>query len=44
MTPAWSQLANLGAALAFILALKALSSPKTARLGNKLVLLGRLQL
>ncbi len=40
MTPAWSQLANLGAALAFILALKALSSPKTARLGNRIGAVG----
>jgi NAD(P) transhydrogenase subunit beta len=40
MIPAWSQLANLGAALAFILALKALSSPKTARLGNRIGAIG----
>ena len=40
MTPVWSQLANLGAALAFIFALKALSSPKTARLGNSIGALG----
>ena len=40
MIPAWSQLANLGAALAFILALKALSSPKTARLGNRIGAVG----
>lgn len=40
MTPVWSQLANLGAALAFILALKALSSPKTARLGNRIGAIG----
>ena len=31
---------NLGAALAFILALKALSSPKTARLGNRIGAVG----
>ena len=36
MTPVWSQIANLGAALAFIIALKALSSPKSARLGNRI--------
>jgi len=40
MIPAWSQLANLGAALAFTLALKALSSPKTARLGNRIGAIG----
>jgi len=40
MIPAWSQLANLAAALAFILALKALSSPKTARLGNRIGAVG----
>lgn len=40
MNPAWSQLANLGAALAFIFALKALSSPKTARLGNRIGAIG----
>ncbi|MEY2827965.1 MAG: hypothetical protein RLZZ183_1084 [Actinomycetota bacterium] len=40
MTPVWSQLANLGAALAFIFALKALSSPKTARLGNRVGAVG----
>ena len=32
--PAWTQLANLVAAVCFILALKGLSSPKTARNGN----------
>ena len=36
MTPVWSQIANLGAALAFIVALKALSSPKSARFGNRI--------
>jgi NAD(P) transhydrogenase subunit beta len=40
MTPVWAQVANLGAALAFILALKALSSPKTARLGNRVGAVG----
>lgn len=40
MTPVWSQIANLGAALAFILALKALSSPKTARFGNRIGAVG----
>ena len=35
MTPAWAQIGNLAAALAFIFALKALSSPKSARLGNR---------
>ena len=37
MTPTWVQLANLAAAVMFILALKGLSSPKAARRG---VLLG----
>jgi len=40
MTPVWSQLANLAAALAFIFALKGLSTPKTARLGNRVGALG----
>ena len=40
MTPVWSQIANLGAALAFIVALKALSSPKSARLGNRIGAIG----
>ena len=40
MTPVWSQVANLGAALAFIIALKALSSPKSARLGNRIGAIG----
>jgi len=40
MTPVWSQIANLGAALAFIIALKALSSPKSARLGNRIGAIG----
>lgn len=34
MTSTWAQLANLVAAVCFILALKGLSSPKTARRGN----------
>jgi H+-translocating NAD(P) transhydrogenase subunit beta len=34
MTPTWAQLAYLIAAVCFILALKGLSSPKTARVGN----------
>ena len=33
-TPTWAQLTNLGVAVLFILSLKALSSPKTARLGT----------
>ncbi|MSV51049.1 MAG: NAD(P)(+) transhydrogenase (Re/Si-specific) subunit beta, partial [Actinobacteria bacterium] len=36
MTSTWSQFANLIAAVLFILALKGLSSPKTARNGNLL--------
>ncbi|MFM8772796.1 MAG: NAD(P)(+) transhydrogenase (Re/Si-specific) subunit beta, partial [Actinomycetota bacterium] len=34
MTPVWVQLAYLVAAVLFILSLKGLSSPKTARLGT----------
>ena len=34
MTPTWAQVAYLIAAVCFILALKGLSSPKTARIGN----------
>ena len=34
MTPVWAQLGYLVAAVAFIVALKALSSPRTARRGN----------
>jgi H+-translocating NAD(P) transhydrogenase subunit beta len=36
VTPAWAQLGYLVAAVCFIVALKALSSPKTARRGNLL--------
>jgi NAD(P) transhydrogenase subunit beta len=32
--PVWAQLAYLAAAICFILALKGLSGPKTARKGN----------
>jgi H+-translocating NAD(P) transhydrogenase subunit beta len=39
-TPTWAQLVNLGAAVLFILSLKGLSSPKTARLGTGLGALG----
>lgn len=35
-TPTWAQLTNLGVAVLFILSLKALSSPKSARLGTVL--------
>jgi H+-translocating NAD(P) transhydrogenase subunit beta len=34
VTPAWAQLGYLGAAICFIVALKGLSSPRTARRGN----------
>ena len=34
MTPTWVQLTYLGCAVSFILALKGLSGPKTARIGN----------
>ena len=34
MTPAWAQLGYLAAAVCFIVALKGLSSPRTARRGN----------
>ena len=36
MTPTWVQIGNLVAAVLFILALKGLSSPKTARNANLL--------
>ena len=39
-TPTWAQLVNLGAAVLFILSLKGLSSPKSARLGTGLGALG----
>ena len=39
-TPTWAQLVNLGAAVLFILSLKGLSSPKTARLGTALGAIG----
>ena len=39
-TPTWAQLVNLGAAVLFILSLKGLSSPKTARLGTALDAIG----
>ena len=38
--PIWTELINLVAAVAFILALKALSGPKTARLGNRVGAIG----
>ena len=38
--PLWTELINLAAAVAFILALKALSGPKTARLGNRIGAVG----
>jgi len=40
MTPTWAQLINLGVAVMFILALKGLSSPKSARLGTAVGALG----
>ncbi|HET7174002.1 MAG TPA: NAD(P)(+) transhydrogenase (Re/Si-specific) subunit beta [Nocardioidaceae bacterium] len=42
MTPTWAQVAYLVAAICFILALKGLSSPKTARSGNLLGAAGAL--
>jgi H+-translocating NAD(P) transhydrogenase subunit beta len=36
VTPAWAQLGYLAAAICFIVALKGLSSPKTARRGNRI--------
>ena len=41
-TPTWAQLVNLAVAVLFILSLKGLSSPKTARLGTGLGALGAL--
>src|SRR6056300_928878 len=41
-TPTWAQLTNLGVAVLFILSLKALSSPKTARLGTLVGAVGAL--
>lgn len=40
MTPVWAQVINLGAAISFIVALKALASPKTARWGNRIGAIG----
>jgi len=40
VTPVWAQVINLGAAISFIVALKALSSPKTARWGNRIGAIG----
>ncbi len=39
-TPTWAQFINLGVAVMFILALKGLSSPKSARLGTALGAIG----
>lgn len=39
-TPTWAQLVNLGVAVLFILSLKGLSSPKTARMGTALGAIG----
>lgn len=41
-TPTWAQLVNLGVAVLFILCLKALSSPKSARMGTLLGAVGAL--
>jgi H+-translocating NAD(P) transhydrogenase subunit beta len=38
--PIWTEIINLAAAVAFILALKGLSGPKTARLGNRIGAIG----
>lgn len=38
--PVWTELINLAAAVAFVLALKALSGPKTAILGNRVGAIG----
>jgi len=43
MTPTWVQLAYLVAAVCFILALKGLSSPKSARNGNLIGAVGALR-
>ncbi len=42
LTPVWAQLADLFAAVCFVLALKGLSGPKTARNGNMLGAIGAL--
>ncbi len=42
LTPVWAQLFNLAAAVCFVLALKGLSGPKTARNGNLLGAFGAL--
>ncbi len=42
MTPTWAQLVNLGVAVLFILSLKGLSSPKSARMGTALGAIGAL--
>lgn len=42
MIPVWAQVTYLGAAVCFVLALKGLSSPKTARAGNLLGAFGAL--
>ena len=42
MTPTWAQLLNLGVAVLFILSLKGLSSPKSARMGTALEAIGAL--
>ncbi len=39
-SPVWTEIVNLVAAVAFILALKALAGPKTARLGNRIGAIG----
>ena len=41
-TPTWAQLTNLAVAVLFILSLKALSSPKSARLGTLIGAVGAL--
>ena len=41
MIPVWAQLVYLAAAVCFILALKGLSGPKTARNGNLIGAVGR---